>query len=160
MRHTLSEDHTRIVVFLIFSRKYQFMSRFTIFFSFLMLGTTLMSVTSSVQGVIKRDYKFLIGEYELIDVKEDGKTLTPNVSGKITMAVTKKDKLMIYKDGSLVEQYDFNSRRSPFPTETEKYVLFNKENENYPLFFKGDSVIQFIYPNEYSENYFRKINTK
>jgi hypothetical protein len=136
------------------------MSRFTLFFSFVMLGAMLMSATSSVQGVIKKNYKFLIGEYELIAVKDEGKTLTPNVPGRITMTVTKKDKLMIYKDGSLVDQYDFNSLRSPFPTETEKYVLFNKENENYPLFFKGDSVIQFIYPNEFSENYFRKINTK
>lgn len=125
-----------------------------------MFGTALLSATSSVQGVIKKNYKFLIGEYELIDVKEDGKPVTPNTTERVTMTITKKDKLFIYKNGDLVDEYDFNSRRSPFPTETEKYVLFNKENENYPMFFKGDSVIQFIYPNEFAENYFRKIQTE
>jgi len=133
------------------------MSRFTKFFVFLLLSSVLLSATSSVQGVIKSKYKFLVGEYELISVQDQGKIIAPAVTGKITMKVTKKDKLFIYKDGDLVDEYDFNNLRSPLPTETEKYVLFDKENESYPLFFKGDSVIQFIYPNEYYENYFRKI---
>ena len=136
------------------------MSSLTRFFMFLFFGATMLSATSSVQGVIKSKYRFLVGEYELISVQEEGRVIKPAVSGKITMKVTKKDKLLIYNDGGLVDEYDFNSRRSPIPTETEKYVLFDKDNENYPLFFKGDSIIQFIYPNEYSENYFRKIITK
>ncbi len=136
------------------------MSRFTKVFVFFLFGSMLLSATSSVQGVIKSQYKFLIGEYELISVQDQGKIITPNVTGKITMKVTKKDKLLIYKDGDLINEYHFNGGRSPLPTETEKYVLFNSETDIYPLFFKGDSVIQFIYPNEYYENYFRKIIAK
>lgn len=136
------------------------MSKLTKLFVFLVFASSLLSMTSSVQGVIKSKYRFLVGEYELISVQDQGKELSPSVTGKVTMKVTKKDKLFIYNDGRLVQEYDFNSRRSPMPTETEKYVLFNKENENYPLFFKGDSVIQFVYPNEYYENYFRKIVTE
>ena len=93
--------------------------------------TVLVSATSSVNGVIKSKYKFLIGEYELISVQDEGKILTPNSTGKVTLTITKKDKMLIYDDGKLVSQYDFMSGRSPIPTETENYVLFNKENDIY-----------------------------
>lgn len=137
-------------------RKTLLMKMMKSFFLVLAAGI-LLSHTASTSGVIKSKYPFMVGEYELIVIYNEGEVEEPLVSGKITMKITKGDALTIYKDGKKIGKYAFNDRRAPIDMGSEDYVMFNKSNENYPMFFKGDSLIQFIYPNEFSDNYFRKM---
>lgn len=123
---------------------------------FVALAVCLLSFVSSSRGVVKDKYPFLAGEYELIVIYNEGKVEEPVIEGKITMKITKSDAMMIYNNGKKISKFTINDGRAPLSMGNEDYVMFNLKNENFPLFYKGDSIIQFIYPNEYSDNYFRK----
>lgn len=126
-------------------------------FGFVALALCLLSVASSTRGVVKEKYPFLAGEYELIVIYHDEKVEEPEIEGKITMKITKSDAMTIFNNGKKISKFTLNDGRAPLSMGNEDYVMFNLKNENFPLFYKGDSIIQFIYPNEYSDNYFRKI---
>ena len=128
--------------------------------SWLILSTAtiiLFSFAPSEKGIIKSKFPNMIGEYELIVIYGQGVKEEPSVSGKITMKITKGDGLFVYNNGKKVSKYTFNNLKSPLPLGTEDYIMFNEKNENSALFYKGDTIIQILYPNAYSENYFRKI---
>ena len=133
------------------------MSRFSISFFILTASVFMFSFTSSQKGIIKSKFPNMIGEYELIVIYSDGVPVEQAIPGKITMKITKGDDLYIYNNGKKVSKYEFNDRRSPLPMGTEDYIMFNEKNENSALFYKGDTIIQILYPNTYSENYFRKV---
>lgn len=126
-------------------------------FGFIALAVCLLSVASSSRGVVKDKYPFLAGEYELLVIYSDGEVEESAIEGKITMKITKSDAMTIYNNGKKISKFTLNAGRAPLSMGNEDYVMFNLKNENFPLFYKGDSIIQFLYPNEYSDNYFRKI---
>ena len=133
------------------------MSKFSTSFFILAASLFLFSFTASQKGIIKSKFPNMIGEYELIVIYRDGAPVEQEIPGKITMKITKGDDLIVFNNGKKVSKYEFNDRRSPLPMGTEDYIMFNEKNENSALFYKGDTIIQILYPNMYSENYFRKI---
>lgn len=120
----------------------------------------LMAFSFQRDEVISGDLAFLIGEYEYICSFDNGvkKEATETVD-KYTLRITKKSELLIYKNGKKMDKYKFSDVQLPVLDEYD-YVMFNKKVggtlENYPLFYKGDTVVMHILPYEYNDNYFRK----
>lgn len=114
-------------------------------------------IPSSEDGLINEKYAFLIGEYKLLVIYNNGKVVESNTDAIYKLVINGKDQLLVYKNNRKVKKYQFHEGRSPIPLDSEDYLLFKTGQENFPLFFKGDTIVQFIYPNEFDDNYFRKV---
>lgn len=121
----------------------------------------LMAFSFQRDEVISGELAFLIGEYEYICSFDNGvKKEATETADKYTLRITKKSELLVYKNGKKIEKYKFSDVQLPVLDEYE-YVMFNKKVDgtlqNYPLFYKGDTVVMHVIPYEYNDNYFRKL---
>ncbi len=123
----------------------------------LLLLFVAFGFTTSSNGVITDNYPFLPGKYELLVIYRNEKVIESSTKDIYTLEITKKDEFIVYKNGKKYKMYHFNNGRAPVSMGSEDYVMFNKKNQHFPLFYKGDTIIQFIYPNEFDDNYFIKI---
>ncbi|HLP56463.1 MAG TPA: hypothetical protein VK151_15610 [Fluviicola sp.] len=123
---------------------------------FAVIGLFLVTASFQREQVISGDLAFLIGEYDFIcSYNNEVKTEASAVPDKYTLKITKKSEMIVYKNGKKLDKYEFSSTKLPVLDEYE-YVMFNKREQNYPLFYKGDTVVMHITPFEYNDNYFRK----
>ena len=132
----------------------KFNSRFPLILLLLFIA---FGFTTSSNGVITDSYPFLPGKYELLVIYSNGKVVESSVKTVYTLEITTEDEFIVYKNKKKYRTYHFNSGRAPIPLDSENYVMFDRKNQHYPLFYKGDTIIQFIYPNEFDDNYFRKV---
>ncbi|ASS49773.1 MAG: hypothetical protein A3D31_09350 [Candidatus Fluviicola riflensis] len=120
------------------------------------IGLFFVSASFQRDQVISGDLAFLIGEYDFICSFNNGTKIEPSeVPDKYTLKITKKSEMIVYKNGKKLDKYEFSNTQLPVLDEYE-YVMFNKKEQNYPLFYKGDTVVMHISPIEYNDNYFRK----
>src|SRR3989338_6864755 len=107
------------------------------------IGLFFVSASFQRDQVISGDLAFLIGEYDFICSFNNGTKIEPSeVPDKYTLKITKKSEMIVYKNGKKLDKYE--------------YVMLNKKEQNYPLFYKGYTVVMHISPIEYNDNYFRK----
>ena len=124
----------------------------------LMTIAGLLVVLSSFQRdeVISGDKAFLIGEYDFICSFHNAvKTEASAVPDKYSLKITKKSEMFFYKNGKKLDKYHFSGVRLDILGDNN-YVMFYKKNQNYPLFYKGDTVVMHITPFEFDDNYFVK----
>lgn len=130
-------------------------------FRFLLAGAMLFVVFSFQRDeVISGDLAFLIGEYEYICSYDNGvKKEAAETPDKYSLRITSKSELFVYKNGKKIDKFEFTGEQLPVLDEYE-YVMFNKKVkgtfQNYPLFYKGDTVVMHVLPFEFNDNYFRK----
>lgn len=116
----------------------------------------LLSSAMKSDNVISGDLAFLIGDYDLICVFDQGKkTEASAVPDKYSLRITKKDEMTVFKNGKKLDKFRFSDVTLPVLDEHE-YVMFYKKDQYYPLFYKGDTVVMHIYPYEFNDNYFLK----
>lgn len=114
----------------------------------------VLSFTRSNRGVISFYYPYLIGDYALVKVVSDeGIKCSPGLKDTFQLVITKNDRLHFYELGKKKKNLSFIAARSPVE-EDENYVLFLDGQDNYPLYFRGDTVINYFWPNQYADNYF------
>ncbi len=121
----------------------------------LVLAVAVMSMRSS-DPVIKGDMAFLIGDYNFI-YSDGGKNLVKQASeytDKYTLKIKKND-LVLYKNGKKHKKYPFSDVKLDL-LEDGTYVMFWKDGEFYPLFYKGDTISIHIFPIEYHDNFYVK----
>ncbi len=117
-----------------------------------------VAFTASNRFIIKEQFPFLIGRYRLIQVVDsEGAKPRKDFSDTYEIVIKKQDELVFYKNSKRVKRVDFIDLRSPIETQ-ENYILFLDKADNYPLYFYGDTVQQFYWPYEFSDNYFKKVN--
>lgn len=118
----------------------------------------LVAFTASNRFIIKEQFPFLVGRYQLIQVVDsEGTKPRKDFTDTYELVIKKHDELILYKNSKRVRRLDFIDLRSPLETQ-ENYILFLDKADNYPLYFYGDTVQQFYWPYEFSDNYFKKIN--
>jgi transposase len=106
--------------------------------------------------VISGDKAFLIGEYDFICVYKQGvKTEASAVPDKYSLKITKKSEMLVYKNGKKLNKYHFSDIQLDV-LDDHQYVMFYQEDQFYPLFYKGDTVVMHITPFEFDDNYFVK----
>lgn len=120
----------------------------------------LLLVLSSFQRdeVISGDLAFLVGDYEYLCTFSDNaskRTGAETLNDKYTVKITRKSEMIVYKNGKKLDKYTFSDARVPV-LEEENYVMFNKKDQFYPLFYKGDTIVFHITPFQYDDNYFVK----
>jgi hypothetical protein len=122
------------------------------------LVLSLMSVSGSSKGVIKEYYPFLIGKYQLVQVvTEKGIRSIAGETDTYELEVKANDLLVLLKNGKKVKRCPILSMRSPME-DNEDYVLFLDGEDNYPLHFAGDTVMTFLWPYNYDDNYFKRVS--
>lgn len=127
----------------------------------LIAGAFLFMAFSFQQDeVISGDLAFLIGEYEYICSYDNGvKKEASETADKYTLRITSKSELFVYRNGKKINKFEFTDVQLPVLDEFE-YVMFNHKvkgtYQNYPLFYKGDTVVMHVLPFEFNDNYFRK----
>jgi hypothetical protein len=122
------------------------------------LAAGLFVVLSAFRSdeVISGDLAFLIGDYDLICVFDNGKkTEASDVPDKYSLRITKKSEMLVYKNGKKLDKFRFSDVTLPVLDEHD-YVMFYKKDQFYPLFYKGDTVVMHIYPYEFNDNYYVK----
>ena len=120
------------------------------------IGLFFVSASFQRDQVISGDLAFLIGEYDFICSYNNGAKIEASaVPDKYTLKITKKSEMIVYKNGKKLDKYEFSNTQLPVLDEYE-YVMFNKKEQNYPLFYKGDTVVMHISPIEFNDNYFQK----
>ena len=121
-----------------------------------LIGLVFMGASFQRDQVISGDLAFLIGEYDFICAFDNGTKIEPTaVPDKYTLKITRKSEMFVYKNGKKLDKYEFSNIKLPI-LEEYKYVMFNKKEQNYPLFYKGDTVVMHITPFEFNDNYFCK----
>lgn len=127
--------------------------------SYLLLLTVGL-IVSSFRGedVISGDKEHLIGKYEFIcTYKDNVKTDASASVDSYSLKISKKSELVVYKNGKKQNKFEFSSVEIPVEYDYD-YVMFHKKDQFYPMFYKGDTVVIHIYPFEFQDNYFRKVN--
>lgn len=119
-----------------------------------------MAFSFQQDEVISGDLAFLIGEYEYICSYDNGvKKEASETADKYTLRITSKSELFVYRNGKKINKFEFTDVQLPVLDEFE-YVMFNHKvkgtYQNYPLFYKGDTVVMHVLPFEFNDNYFRK----
>lgn len=118
----------------------------------------LMSLSGTSKGVIKELYPFLIGKYRLAQVVgEKGIRDTSTLPDVYMLEVRSNDQLIFLKNGKKIKRCAFLRMRSPLE-DNEDYVLFLDGEDNYPLHFTGDTVMTFLWPYQFDDNYFKKVS--
>jgi hypothetical protein len=114
----------------------------------------LLSFSSANRGVIAYYYPYLVGEYALVKVVSDQQLKeSAGLKDSFRVIITKNDRLHLIQKGKRKKIVRFISARSPVE-DTENYVLFLDGQDNYPLYFYGDTIMNYYWPEMYSENYF------
>jgi hypothetical protein len=117
----------------------------------------LFAFTGSDRFIIKEQFPFLIGRYKLIQVVEsEGAKPRRDFPDSYELVIKQHDELILYKNSKRIKRLEFIDLRSPIETQ-ENYVLFLDNQDNYPLYFYGDTIQQFYWPFGFSDNYFKKI---
>lgn len=118
----------------------------------------LFAFTASDRFVIKNQFPFLIGRYKLIQVVDsEGAKPRKEFSDNYTLEIKSNDDFVLYKNAKRFKRIKFIELRSPLEQQ-ENYVLFLDKEDNYPLYFYGDTIQQFYWPYSFSDNYFKKVN--
>jgi hypothetical protein len=118
----------------------------------------LFAFTASDRFVIKNQFPFLIGRYKLIQVVDsEGAKPRNEFSDSYTLEIKSNDDFVLYKNAKRFKRIKFIELRSPLEQQ-ENYVLFLDKEDNYPLYFYGDTIQQFYWPYSFSDNYFKKVN--
>ncbi len=123
-------------------------------FPFLLI---LFAFTASNRFIIKEQFPFLIGRYRLVQVVDsEGAKPRKDFTDSYELVIKKHDELILYKNSKRVKRLDFIDLRSPMEQQ-ENYVLFLDKEDNFPLYFYGDTIQQFYWPYSFSDNYFKKV---
>lgn len=118
----------------------------------------LFAFTASDRFVIKNQFPSLIGRYKLIQVVDsEGAKPRKEFSDSYTLEIKSNDDFVLYKNAKRFKRIKFIELRSPLEQQ-ENYVLFLDKEDNYPLYFYGDTIQQFYWPYSFSDNYFKKVN--
>jgi hypothetical protein len=122
------------------------------------LTAFLMSASAARhEDIITGKLAFLAGEYDYI-YSDAGKGKTQTAStlpDTYRLRITKKSAIILLKNGKKFRKYSFSGIRLDLLEEYD-YVMFEKDNEYYPMFYTGDTVRIHIFPVEYDDNYFVK----
>ena len=125
--------------------------------SFPLLLSVLFAFTSSSRSIIKQQFPFLVGRYSLIQVVDsEGAKPRKEFPDTYTLEIKSNDDFVLYKNAKRIKRIRFIDLRSPLEQQ-ENYVLFLDQEDNYPLYFYGDTIQQFYWPYSFSDNYFKKI---
>lgn len=125
--------------------------------SFPLLLSVLYAFTSSSRSIIKQQFPFLVGRYSLIQVVDsEGAKPRKEFPDTYTLEIKSNDDFVLYKNAKRIKRIRFIDLRSPLEQQ-ENYVLFLDKEDNYPLYFYGDTLQQFYWPYSFSDNYFKKI---
>ncbi len=125
--------------------------------SFPLLLSVLFAFTSSSRSIIKQQFPFLVGRYSLIQVVDsEGAKPRKEFPDTYTLEIKSNDDFVLYKNAKRIKRIRFIDLRSPLEQQ-ENYVLFLDKEDNYPLYFYGDTLQQFYWPYSFSDNYFKKI---
>jgi|UniRef100_UPI004049E278 hypothetical protein len=125
--------------------------------SFPLLLSVLFAFTSSSRSIIKQQFPFLVGRYSLIQVVDsEGAKPRKEFPDKYTLEIKSNDDFVLYKNAKRIKRLHFINMRSPLEQQ-ENYVLFLDKEDNYPLYFYGDTIQQFYWPYSFSDNYFKKV---
>jgi hypothetical protein len=123
-------------------------------FPFLLI---LFAFTASNRFIIKEQFPFLIGRYRLVQVVDsEGAKPRKDFPDSYELEIKSNDDFVLYKNAKRFKRIKFIDLRSPFEQQ-ENYVLFLDKEDNYPLYFYGDTIQQFYWPYSFSDNYFKKI---
>lgn len=126
-------------------------------FLFTFLVLLLCSFSASTRAVIKQHFPFLAGHYVLIQVVDsEGAKPRKEFSDNYTLVIKPNDEFLLFKNKKRMKRLRFVSLRSPLEHQ-ENYVLFLEKEDNYPLYFFGDTIQQFYWPYSFSDNYFKKV---
>jgi hypothetical protein len=124
-----------------------------------LLAFSLMSLRSSYpENVINGDLSFLLGDYDFVH-NDDGSgnvKTTADYSSKYSLKITKSH-LILLKDGKKALKYPFSSVKLDL-LKDGTYVMFMKDGEYFPMFYKDNKVSVHIYPEMYIDNYYLKTN--
>ena len=124
-----------------------------------MVLTGLLLSASSVQreDVIRGELAFLEGEYDYVysDAGKEKTKVAADFTDKYSLRITKKSEIILLKNGKKFKKYAFSAVRLALLDEYD-YLMFEKNNEYYPMFYSGDTVHIHIYPVEYDDNYYVK----
>ncbi len=124
----------------------------------ILLLLVLMSVSASSKGFMKKEHPGLIGEYRWALTMRDGRKVdNSTITDEFTLKITGRDQLLFFRNGKRMLKYIFTPGEAPL-LEAGNYVLFRDGDEHFPLFFRNDTVAVFVYPYEFDDNYFVKIN--
>lgn len=131
------------------------MKKHLLFFSLSLI--MLFGFSFSSRSVIKQQFPFLVGQYALIQVVEsEGAKPRKVFTDKYTLVIKSNDDFVLYKNAKRIKRLHFIDLRSPLEQQ-ENYVLFLDKEDNFPLYFYGDTIQQFYWPYSFSDNYFKKI---
>ncbi len=107
-------------------------------------------------GFVERVYPFLIGEYIYIkSVSDDGVFKEAVKDTLYTVKITKKDRIIFYRDGKVTQKSEIEETTLPF-LDDQNHLVIGNNNEFEPVFFRGDTLVIQSYPCQYTENYFVK----
>ena len=122
------------------------------------LAALLVSASAARhEDVITGELAFLAGEYDYV-YSDAGKGKTQTAStlpDTYTVRITKKSAIILLRNGKKFRKYSFSGVRLDLLEEYD-YVMFERANEYYPMFYAGDTIRIHIFPVEYDDNYFVK----
>jgi hypothetical protein len=124
---------------------------------FPLLLSLLFAFSFSTRLVIKQQFPFLVGRYSLIQVVDsEGAKPRKEFTDTYTLEIKSNDDFVLYKNAKRIKRLHFIDLRSPIEQQ-ENYVLFLDKEDNFPLYFYGDTIQQFYWPYSFSDNYFKKV---
>lgn len=124
---------------------------------FCVIGLLLMSMVRSQQAFIKKEHPTLIGTYKWALTMRDGRKVeASSLEDEFTVKINGRDQLLFFKNGKRMLKYIFTPGEAPM-LEEGNYVLFRDGAEHFPLFYRNDTIVAFVYPYEFDDNYFVKV---
>lgn len=125
--------------------------------AFIVLAVLMSTGYKKDEPIIQMKAPQLIGEYEYIcSFNEKVKTDASAVPDKYTLKISKRDVLTISKNGKRLKKCHFSTVEVPVTYDYD-FIMFHEKDQFYPMFYKGDTVVQHLIPFEFQDNYFRKI---
>jgi hypothetical protein len=117
----------------------------------------LMSLTTSQLSFMKKEHPELIGTYTWALTMRDGRKVeASSIDETFTVKITGRDQLLFFRNGKRMLKYILTEGEAPL-IEEGNYVLFRDGAEHFPLFFRNDTIVAFVYPYEFEDNYFVKV---
>lgn len=121
------------------------------------ISLLMMSLTSSQNAFMKKEHPGLIGTYKWALTMRDGRKVeASSLEDEFTVKINGRDQLLFFKNGKRVLKYIFTPGEAPL-LEEGNYVLFRDGAEHFPLFYRNDTIVGFVYPYEFDDNYFVKV---
>ena len=127
-------------------------------FVLFILGTVLLSMkSSSYDNVIKGDLAFLIGTYDFTFNDDGQKNIkkADQYPDKYSVKITKSS-LVLYKNDRKEAKYPFSDIKLDI-LDDGTYVMFMREGEYYPMFYKDNKISIHVFPEMYIDNYYFKV---